>query len=101
MEAFKEINRLREKMLSGDLDPEEPIFTLRGRDALAPGVVEFWCALATGFGTPAHKLAEARALAEKMRSWPIKQYPGRDDTRTDRRIDGEARGPRDPFPPQG
>jgi len=103
MKAFEEVNRLRGKMLAGDLDPEEPVFTLRARDVLAGDVVDYWCNLATGAGVPVEKVVEARNLAAAMRIWPIQQIPGRDSTRVDRRLRMEkgTRGKGDPVPPQG
>jgi len=101
MEAFKEVNRLRGKMLAGDLDPEEPVFVLRARDVLADEVVDYWCNLATGAGVPMDKLVDARGCAAAMRIWPVKQLPGRPETRSDRRMKGGIRGKSDPVPPQG
>ena len=101
MEAFKEINRLREQMLDGDLDPHEPIFVLRARDVVAADVVVEWVRRAELIRTPIRKLMEAVAVGCAMREWPIKQTPGLPGTRTDNRAKGVERGPRDPVPPQG
>jgi hypothetical protein len=50
---------------------DEPIFTLRAKDVLAPQIVEAWADLAQRHGTPEAKLAEARACAVTMRVWQI------------------------------
>jgi len=54
--------------------PDEPIFTLRAQDVLAPGIVEAWAQRAEKAGSPPEKVAEARDLAEQMRQWQ-KQHP--------------------------
>lgn len=48
---------------------DEPIFTLRAQDVLAPRTVRHWAELAHARGVPASKVAEARALADQMSAW--------------------------------
>lgn len=50
---------------------DEPIFTLRAKDALAPQIVEAWADAAERNGSPAEKVSDARALAVAMRSWQV------------------------------
>lgn len=51
--------------------PDEPIFTLRAQDALAPEIVREWAYRAHILGTPIKKVAEARATADAMENWQI------------------------------
>lgn len=81
MTAFEELARLKNKLADGSLPPEEPLFVLRARDLIAEKVVRVWIALAEAEGCPDEKLAEAKALAQKVRDWPVKQYPGLPETR--------------------
>lgn len=53
------------------LDPEEPIFVLRARDALAPQAVQAWIKLAWEFIDNA-KRKEAADLLSKMKEWQTK-----------------------------
>jgi hypothetical protein len=54
---------------------EEPTFTIRAQDALAPLAVEAWAAFAelaakaTGVGALIGQADEARMIAETMRKW--------------------------------
>jgi len=70
-------------------DPDEPIFTLRGKDVSAPYLVEIWTAVRRGLYRPAaealeklfsdprvielngecEKFDEALAVANEMREW--------------------------------
>lgn len=54
-------------------EPEEPLFTLLGRDPTAPFVVIFWAKMRTlaGLSTPEH-VAEAMATSEELRDWAMK-----------------------------
>lgn len=54
---------------SGKLHPDEPYFTLRGDDPLAPQAVEFWAALYQDSGGRVEKVKEARDIAQAMRAW--------------------------------
>lgn len=54
---------------------DEPIFTLVGRDELAPKVVRYWAELAGQRGVPRQKVSEALACAEAMEAWPEKKLP--------------------------
>ncbi len=47
---------------------DEPIFVLRGKDALGPQAVRHWATMAEGVHEPA-KIEEALALAEQMERW--------------------------------
>ncbi len=82
MRAIDELKRLAEKIASGDMHPDEPLFILRAQDMSAPDQVAEWCRRGRHFGTPEEKLAEAMEIAEQMVAWPVKQVPGRPETRT-------------------
>lgn len=51
--------------------PDEPIFTLRAQDALAPELVREWAYRAKVAGTPDDKVNEARRCADAMEDWQI------------------------------
>lgn len=53
--------------------PEEPIFVLRGKDALAAQTVRLWAAMALGRHEP-DKIVDALQLADMMDAWR-KQLP--------------------------
>ena len=59
----------------GKAADDEPVFILRGQDALAPALVELWARRARLAGCPAEKCAEAIALADMMRVWPTRRTP--------------------------
>ncbi len=48
---------------------DEPIFTLRANDPVAPLMVEQWANHAQHQGVEADKLEEARLCASEMRNW--------------------------------
>jgi hypothetical protein len=48
---------------------DEPIFTLRAHDELAPDTVRFWAERAISEGVPPKKIDEAIQLAQEMESW--------------------------------
>ena len=52
---------------------DEPIFTLRAQDRLAPTVLQVWITLARIAGTPAPKLLEAMSCLRDMEEWQRKQ----------------------------
>lgn len=54
--------------------PDEPVFVLRAKDALAAMTVRHWITMADGVHEPA-KLEEARKLAEVMESWRSRNFP--------------------------
>lgn len=54
---------------------DEPIFVLRAQDMLAPALVRQWAVQAEERGCPAAKIAEARALADKMDNWAKRKNP--------------------------
>lgn len=53
---------------------DEPIFTLRAQDVLAPLLVETWAKMARLLGAPVHKVAEALFCASEMREWQQKNH---------------------------
>ena len=53
-------------------DPDEPLFTLLGRDPCAPFVVIFWCKMRALLGKDPAQIEEAGACAEAMRDWAMK-----------------------------
>lgn len=62
--ATKDNDSCREKAAE-----DEPIFTLRAQDKLAPTLVELWANHAERRGAPPEKVAEARGCAAAMRAW--------------------------------
>ena len=81
MRAADEIARLQQKLESGDLHPDEPLFCLRARDVLTQILVAEWIRVASALGTPAEKLADASKLLDQATPWKPKQIPGVDDSR--------------------
>lgn len=81
MKAKDEIKRLLAALASGDIHPDEPLFSLRGRDSLAAETVRFWSKTALRAGALPVKCAVALATARTMDAWPVKQIPGMDETR--------------------
>ena len=75
MRAKDEIKMLQAKLDSGAIGPEEPLFTLRAQDRLAPDVVRVWAMLAGVAGTPQEKRSEALSLADSMAAWPNRKTP--------------------------
>ncbi len=47
----------------------EPIFILRGQDALAPQVVDLWALSASMLHTDSKKVKSAHKVADEMRKW--------------------------------
>jgi hypothetical protein len=54
--------------------PEEPVFVLRAKDALAAQTVRHWATMAHDEHEPA-KLQEALKLADEMDAWRRKNAP--------------------------
>ena len=48
---------------------DEPIFVLRGQDALAVQTVRSWINLAVKFGVPTSKIDNAKDIAMAMEEW--------------------------------
>lgn len=48
---------------------DEPKFTLRATDVLAPIVIRTWADMAADRGAPEGKVAEARQIADAMEAW--------------------------------
>ncbi len=80
MKAIEEVARLSAKIADGSMSPNEPLFVLRGQDALAVFIVREWILLASTYGTPPAKLTEAMQRAAEMDEWQPRQIPGRPDT---------------------
>lgn len=53
----------------------EPVFVLRAQDRLAAALVDDWANEAVLSKCPADKVAEARAIAAQMRTWPNRRLP--------------------------
>lgn len=83
MKASTELKWLQEKLESGDMHPDEPLFILRGRDVFAAETVLRWAATAASADNPPPegKIREAMALSGEMQLWPVKQIPGKPETR--------------------
>jgi len=52
-----------------DAAPDEPVFTLRGCDPLAPVLVRMWAAQRWQEGASPAMVADARATADAMTAW--------------------------------
>ncbi len=50
---------------------DEPVFTLRAQDMLAPEMVREWAYRALRMGVPKNKVEEARRCADQMEDWQI------------------------------
>ena len=50
-------------------EDDEPIFTLRAQDMLAPILIDHWADLAKEHGCPEEKVKEAHKCASLMRAW--------------------------------
>ena len=77
MLAKDELARLQRKLDDGTMDPEEPLFTLRGQDKLAPIAVKVWVELldfAYG-GSGSDKGTEALEVADEMEAWSPRKIP--------------------------
>lgn len=57
------------------LQPEEPVFTLRAQDVLAPAVVRAWCEMASVLSVNPEKIREARQIALAMEHWISRKVP--------------------------
>lgn len=83
MKAAEELKRLEDKIRTGALPPDEPLFVLRARDTAAEFAVRHWANSAKELGAPEAKWREAVSLADQMRDWPVKQVPGHRRYRVD------------------
>lgn len=54
---------------------DEPTFTLRAQDVLAPAVIRAWCEMAAMVGVPPEKIREARQAALRMEQWGHRRVP--------------------------
>lgn len=77
MKATDAPSYLYERLASGDMKPDEPVFILRGRDVLAPLLVYNWAMMAHVIGVPQTKVQGAHACASEMDDWPVSRVPGR------------------------
>lgn len=77
MATAKEVyeSAMRGEGALGRAADDEPVFVLRAQDELAPLAVEVWAKMAENNGCNAPKVAEAIAIAAKMRAWPTKKVP--------------------------
>lgn len=53
---------------------EEPTFSLRGQDIIAPEIVREWAFRAALLGAPREKIVEARKIADQMEDWQIANH---------------------------
>lgn len=89
MNAKDEVARLQAQLDSGELPPDEPLFTIRAQDLFAESVLNHWITLlaqsepflATKPGA-CRKMGGAIACCEQIAAWPVKQIPGCPETRT-------------------
>ena len=58
-----------------EIPASEPLFLLRGRDPLAPGVVGSWCDDAAFVSVNPEKIAEARCVAGAMADYEPQKLP--------------------------
>jgi len=75
MKAADEIDKLTKQLNDGSLPADEPLFTLRARDLLAPSLVELWADTAEKHGVNAEKVEEARRHFDAMVAWPESRLP--------------------------
>jgi hypothetical protein len=54
---------------------DEPVFVLRGQDAVAANTVRFWAAAAATAGAAPDIVEAARKHADLMEAWPTKKIP--------------------------
>ena len=54
---------------------DEPVFLIRGQDALGAAVVRKWASLAARAGVAGDMVAAALEHADKMEAWPVKKMP--------------------------
>jgi hypothetical protein len=72
---------LRGEGCLGKAHDDEPVFLLRAQDNLSDEMVDLWATRASllvpvvGSEATGHKVQDARATAEAMRSWPIRKNP--------------------------
>jgi hypothetical protein len=66
---------VRGKGCLGKAHPDEPVFVLRGQDALAGDLVRAWADKAKEHGAAPGKVREARALAAQMDKWKPRKFP--------------------------
>lgn len=50
-------------------EPDEPVFTLLGRDPVASALVEMWATAREALGEDPEKIAEARRCSDAMADW--------------------------------
>ena len=65
--ARDDYNRIQDP--EGKIPDNEPVFLIRGQDAVAPEVVEFWAAKAQEAGADSRMVDAARRHAQRMRQW--------------------------------
>ncbi len=56
---------------AGLIPDDEPVFLLRGQDAVAPGVVENWARAAGAIGASSEIVTAAFRQASEMRVWQL------------------------------
>lgn len=57
------------KRVLQNTQPDEPVFVLCGRDALAPSIIREWASQAAARGAAHSKTASALVIAEKFEQW--------------------------------
>ncbi len=67
------------------LQPGEPIFVLRGRDAASAATVRAWANYAYRLGTPDEAVELALQQADRLEGWPDKKVPDGPDLTEDQR----------------
>lgn len=55
--------------IAGDIEPDEPVFVIRGKDAVGWAAVYAWASLAEIAGVPALTVESARQHAVKMKKY--------------------------------
>ncbi len=55
---------------------DEPVFILRGRDAVAADAIEYYSSLCHVAGTPQDRTDALDAVARRFRAYHIKKIPG-------------------------
>ena len=68
--AREDYNRIQDP--AGLIPEDEPVFLIRGQDAVAPEAVEAWANLAETAGADQNIVEAARAQAKEMQHWGYK-----------------------------
>jgi hypothetical protein len=60
---------------AGLIPDDEPVFLIRGCDAVAVETVRFWATVAAAMGAAPEIVEAARKQADLMEAWPVHKVP--------------------------